>query len=233
MKKPRVSKHFVIAALLSIMTVPMATMHSLSAAASSLPRGIISDEMRERVQEYERDVRERREAYFKAVEDCQARYRKTKMKEQCPVFNDVSTYIDYLPKNSKYRFNLVDDAGTGTGEAVYDMAEKQALKEKKERAQLRRYVQMGTCPESLKQYTLSGFYELCKKLVRADNAKAPRTYLNEKIKLNPEATYKPITLKERLEMVRQARDPRTRRENTKVGTSGSGTTKSAAPTEQE
>ncbi|MBU0458923.1 hypothetical protein KJ652_03100 [Patescibacteria group bacterium] len=87
----------------------------------------------------------------------------------------------------------------------------------KERHLLRRYMNANNCPETLKDYSLEGFYELCLSVTKAPTT-LPRQGLSNPIQwLNRDKVNYIPTMKLRMQMLEQALDRSNRRESVVPG----------------
>ena len=115
---------------------------------------------------------------------------------------------------------------SGSGSTTAGLTEETISKD--DRALLRRYERAGYCPESLRNY-ITGFYELCKTLAGKNLRSSPRMgIMNDLIRIQSARNVLPNTLKNRLDMLRQAREG-TKRPNTVRPTFR----RAAAPPEQQ
>ena len=82
---------------------------------------------------------------------------------------------------------------------------------------LRRYERANNCPETLRNYWLNGFYELCLSVTKAPTTEPRRGLLNVMEWLRGRTAAPAPTMKLRMQMLKQALDRSNRRESTEPG----------------
>ncbi len=163
-------------------------------------------------------IRKQTREFWQAMKIYQNRVRDGAKDLVPPDMNDYQSILDYLrgtrpqvqPKESEEHSSAPADEQAVSSLQIEDLGEN-------ERHLLRRYQKSMSCPETLKDYGLQGFYELCLSVTK-NPAGTPRIgLLNPRQWINREKEVKPASLKLRLEMVEQALDRSNRRESTEPG----------------
>jgi hypothetical protein len=169
----------------------------------------------ERAIDHRTDWRTIRRAYAKALNACRTTERHIGEPVLCPVFNDLSTYSEYLKGVNLSVHNRMWKKARSRASAPQPTTSVDTDKlDSSQRLLLRRYTRAGFCPQSLKKHSLKGFYDLCRSIVGEDvSDEAPTGIVNDKVKLRQSLIVQPKTLKSRLQMIREARDASNRRED--------------------
>ncbi|OGJ56149.1 hypothetical protein A2706_02400 [Candidatus Peribacteria bacterium RIFCSPHIGHO2_01_FULL_51_35] len=194
-----------LAVLVSIASIPLSTealFRSQHDDGTRLEVGVPDVQKAAKADTTDRRLRARE--YHKAIELYRDRLKRGEMGLVKPDINDPATVDFYLQKAE-------EEAEHSAAPKRTDVVTAQNISDD-DRLLLRRYERAGYCPESLKNY-VSGFFELCVKLAGSKLKSGNRTgILNDLIKARSRTTL-PNTLKNRLEMLRQAREG-TKREST-------------------
>ena len=159
--------------------------------------------------------RKQQREYWNAMKKYQYRIRDGEEGLVPPDVNDYQSILFYirdkqLPAQSK------EEVHGSAGEEGVSSLQVEELGEK-ERHLLRRYQRANNCPDTLVNYGLAGFYNLCKSVTKNPTTKARRGLLNPRQWMNRDKKSSAPTMKLRMQMLKQALDRSNRKENTSPG----------------
>ncbi|MBM3227899.1 hypothetical protein FJZ27_03505 [Candidatus Peribacteria bacterium] len=209
----RSSSRAITALLVAIISVPLS---SQAIFRSQDQDGRLSEnlgDMRQEVYEYQSGERQMiRRAYSRAIEDYRERLKRGEQDAIKPDINNPSTFRDFLKEvgHSAARSPRVRSAASSSSDREAVRADSTEDLTTRQRMLLRNYTRAGSCPPSMERL-LPGFHVLCKNIVgnTAETA-LPRGMMND-LQRARRKSIGPATIKLRMEMIRQANDPSTRR----------------------
>ena len=162
-----------------------------------------TESLRDFAKEYHQtNWRARRRAYSRHRDHCRDSKR-TNPEYECADFNDAP----YRKSRSRVEGSreAVDHPAAPEVKHVTDLSYR-------ERQMLRRYIRAGVCPDTLINFDVKGFYELCKSMILISEPEDPITgILNDVANSRSKRAAPPATLRLRMQMLNQANDQSTRR----------------------
>ncbi len=223
MTRRKVLTTFVIAVMLSPIALDLLAATNLKSLSGDVlnfdnlaPRRILkSAAIEDRV-----NARKKTREFYQAMKEYQERTKRGEEGLVPPDINDYQSILSYIKDNNPpvQPKTVVPEK---THEAASEEKEVSSLQVEdlgeKERHLLRRYQRANSCPDSLKGYGLSGFYELCLSVTANPTGEARKGLLNPRQWLNKNKVYRPATMKLRMEMLQQALDRSGRRESVTPG----------------
>lgn len=194
-----------LALLVGIVAVPITSTALFIHQDIASPEHVSVEELRKSALQDRSRLRAQRRLYWQVVE----RMESGEINIEKPDVNDTA---------------VLEDAMQETEEQVHAAAVEKQISltardlSSADRHLLRRYTRAGFCPESLKDFRVEGFYELCRSQVGSKvKSKPVMGLLNHNANLykilRPSAP-NVSGFKKRMEMMQQARDRSTRREDT-------------------
>ncbi|MFH0769946.1 MAG: hypothetical protein V1926_01060 [Candidatus Peregrinibacteria bacterium] len=222
MHRPRT--RFVIAALLALLSIPLAGGNLFQWHQSADLGGSVLT-VRDQAATDRAMLRRQQRQYWQAIDVYRNQMRDGVKGLVPPTVDDYDSIMKYLLDTdhaaaavssassvSSAPRSAEREVGSSSSSAV--MMRSEDLDET-QRHLLRNYSKAGTCPESLKNY-VPGFYELCLSVTK-DAAKETRVGLTSDLQwVRQQRTIKPTSLKFRLEMLQEAYDSTNRRTDLKV-----------------
>ena len=207
----RSSSRAITALLVAIISVPLS---SQAIFRSQDQDGRLSEnlgDIREEVFEYQSGVRQiLRRAYTRAIEDYRERLKQGEEDVVKPDINDPSTFKDFIEESHGAARSTVSSSSATDEDREPVRAVTTEELSTRQRLLLRNYTRAGSCPASMERL-LPGFHALCKGIVGKDaSGSLPQGMDNDLQKVRHKSVG-PATMKLRLEMISQARDPSTRR----------------------
>ena len=197
-----------IALLVGVIAVPV------SSTALFLHHDVVyesaeTDDVRSSIRESREDIRERRRLYWRAIEEYQKRRKSDPDTAIKPNVNDRASIEKALRQNEVQEEEGEEQEPTVSSLTTRDLSAQ-------DRHLLRRYTRAGTCPDSLKDFRIEGFYDLCLSLVGESAKREPvqgllsnSAYLYRTIR--PSAPDIPA-FKLRVQMLKEAMDSGNRRD---------------------
>jgi hypothetical protein len=211
----RSSSRAVTALLIAIISVPLSSQAIFRSQDDDGTKFEEIGDIRQEVYEFQSGQRQLlRRAYSRAIEDYRDRLKNGEKDAVKPDINDPSTFKDFLEgtehaaaRSSRARSAPArsDDSDTVHADSTEDLSTRQ-------RMLLRNYTRAGSCPASMESI-LPGFHALCRGIVGKDASGTLPQGMDNDLKTVRHKSVGPATIKLRMEMMRQARDPSTRRKD--------------------
>ncbi|HCI04333.1 MAG: hypothetical protein QF755_04680 [Candidatus Peribacteraceae bacterium] len=158
--------------------------------------------------------RQQRE-YWEAMKKYQYRIRDGEEGLTPPEINNYQSILFYL-RDERVPVQPKEEVHGSAGEEGVSSLQIEELGEK-ERHLLRRYQRANNCPDTLVNYGLAGFYDLCKSVTKNPTTESRRGLLNPRQWMNRDKKSYVPTMKLRMQMLEQAKDRSNRKENTSPG----------------
>jgi hypothetical protein len=212
----RHSSRAITALLVAIVSIPLSTQAIFRSQDDDGRNLENAADIREEVLLYHTTSRHLlRRAYSRAIEDYRDRLKAGETDAVKPEINDPSTFRTFLDdeeiivdarrqvRTEGRVHEAAPEGGIGAGDLTTD-----------QRMLLRAYTRAGVCPPGMEN-VLPGFYALCKGIV-GDGAKRslPRGMQTDLKALRSHGSAGPATIRLRLRMLEQAKDPSNRRTDT-------------------
>jgi hypothetical protein len=211
----RSSSRAVTALLIAIISVPLSSQAIFRSQDDDGTKFEDIGDIREEVYEYQSGQRQLlRRAYSRAIEDYRERLKRGEKDAVKPDINDPSTFKDFLvgdehaaaiSSSARSAAASADDSEIVRSQSTEDLSTRQ-------RMLLRNYTRAGSCPASMES-VLPGFHALCRGIVGKDASKKLPQGMDNDLKTVRHKSIGPATIKLRMEMMRQARDPSNRRKD--------------------